>query len=183
MEVAHAMKEPTELALSLVTMDLLPQIFVGIAMGGLFAATVSTADSQNIVCSGALTHDVTMRWKKLYLASKVGTMMVATYAVLIALFAPEGVFGLVLIAWAAMGASLGPVLLLRLYNREFSSLTAVAMMTAAIVTVGLWHISPWDDDVLKIFPGMLAVAAVYGVSLIVRSCSRHFSPNRRAPGK
>lgn len=137
MEVAQTVKEPTELALPLVTMDLLPQIFVGIALGGLFAATVSTADSQIIVCSGALTHDVSKRWKQSYLASKLGTMIVTTYAVLIALFAPEGVFGLVLIAWSAMGAGLGPVLLLRLYNREFSSLTAVAMMTAAIVTVGL----------------------------------------------
>lgn len=165
---AQQMNEPTELALPLVSMDLLPQVFVGIALGGLFAATVSTADSQIIVCSGSITHDVTKRWKKSYLASKIGTAIVTTFAVLIALFAPEGVFGLVLIAWSAMGASLGPVLLLRVYDREYSSWTAVAMMTAAIAVVGLWHISPWNEDVLKIFPGMVAAAAVYGISLIIR---------------
>ena len=171
MEAAQAMEEPTELALPLVTMDLLPQVFVGIALGGLFAATVSTADSQIIVCSGALTHDVTKRWKKSYLASKLGTMIVTAYAVLIALFAPEGVFGLVLIAWSALGAGLGPLLLLRVYNCEYSSWTAVAMMVAAVAVVAAWHISPWNDDVLKIFPGMVAAATVYGISLIIRRFS------------
>src|SRR6056297_2921319 len=101
--IAQDLRQPTELALPLITMELLPEVFVGLALAGLFAATVSTADSQIIVCSGALTQDVRPEWKESYLASKIGTFSVTGLALAIALFAPEGVFGLVLIAWSALG--------------------------------------------------------------------------------
>lgn len=160
--VARGLEQPTELALPLITMELLPEVFVGLALAGLFAATVSTADSQIIVCSGALTQDVRPQWRNSYLASKLGTFSVAGLALVIALFAPEGVFGLVLIAWSALGASLGPVLVLRLYRRPLSQGTALAMMGAAVIVVTLWHLSPWDDDVFKALPGALAAGLVYG---------------------
>jgi sodium/proline symporter len=167
MDVAQEMENPAELALPLVTMDLLPQVFVGIALGGLFAATVSTADSQIIVCSGALTQDVTRKWRESYVASKIGTMLVTTYAVVIALFAPEGVFGLVLIAWSAMGAALGPLVVLRVFHVDVSRWTAVLMIAAALTAVVAWYFAGLEEDVLEIFPGMLAAALVFGISRLV----------------
>jgi len=162
--IAQGVEEPTELALPVMTMRLLPDFFVGIALAGLFAATVSTADSQIIVCSGALTHDMQPKWEKSYLASKIGTFSVTALAILIALYAHEGVFGLVLIAWSAMGASLGPVLALRLFHRPLSQTTGIAMMAAAIATVVWWHNSGLDDDVFKMLPGMAAAMLVYAVA-------------------
>jgi len=162
--VAQGMDEPTEMALPLLTMDLLPQVFVGIALAGLFAATVSTADSQLIVCSGALTREITTTWKESYLASKLGTATITTISVLIALFAPEGVFGLVVIAWSAMGATLGSVLFLRVYQIPCSTVTAFAMMLIPIPVVALWHISPYNDDLFKLFPGMLSAMLVLAVA-------------------
>lgn len=162
----EGLKEPTELALPLLTMHLLPDIFVGIALAGLFAATVSTADSQIIVCSGTITHELFPAWQDSYLATKLGTFTVTAIALIIALFAHEGVFGLVLVAWSAMGASLGPILVLRIFHAPLSTTTALCMMSAAIITVSLWHFSGFDDDVLKIFPGALAAFLVYSVSLI-----------------
>lgn len=82
-------------------------------------------------------------------------------ALAIALFAPEGVFGLVLIAWSALGASLGPILVIQLYGLPLSSPTALAMMGTAVTVVGLWHVSPYDEDVFKAFPGALAAVLVY----------------------
>lgn len=158
---AQTMDDPTELALPLVTMELLPDVFVGVALAGLFAATVSTADSQIIVCSGSITQDIRPKWKDSYLASKVGTVSISTVALLIALFAPEGVFGLVLIAWSALGASLGPVLIVRLLGWPLSTATALTMMGVAIATVSVWQAVGLDDDVLKILPGFVAAATVY----------------------
>jgi sodium/proline symporter len=169
---AQTLEEPTELALPLITMELLPDIFVGLALAGLFAATVSTADSQIIVCSGSLTQDVHPRWRKSYLASKIGTFSITALAVLIALYAPEGVFGLVLIAWSALGASLGSVLIVRLFGGEINSATALAMMITAVVVVSLWHISPYDDDVFKAFPGVVAAGLVYLIGRSVMAFSR-----------
>jgi sodium/proline symporter len=164
---AQTMSDPTELALPLVTMELLPDVFVGVALAGLFAATVSTADSQIIVCSGAVTQDVQPRWKDSYLASKLATFTIATVALLIALFAPEGVFDLVLIAWSALGASLGPVLVIRLLGWPLSTATALTMMGVAIATVSVWQAVGLDDDVLKILPGLLAASAVYGAARLI----------------
>lgn len=162
--VAEGLQEPTELALPMITMRLLPDIAVGIALAGLFAATVSTADSQIIGCSGAMTHDINPRWKDSYLASKMGTFTITGFSLWVALYAPEGVFGLVLVAWSAMGASLGSVLLLRIYHQPIPTWTAIAMMASAIVVVVIWHLSAYDDqDVFKILPGFAAAFVVYGI--------------------
>ena len=142
-------------------MQLLPGIFVGIALAGLFAATVSTADSQIIVCSGTLTQEIFPRWKDSYLASKLGTFAITAIALAIALFAHEGVFGLVLIAWSAMGASLGPVLVLRMFNLPLTAPVVMTMMSVAILTVTLWHFSGFDNDLLKIFPATVAALLIY----------------------
>lgn len=139
--IAQGVQNPTELALPVLSMELLPDLFVGLALAGLFAATVSTADSQIIVCSGTVTQELTTRWRESYLASKLATFGVTAIALGIALFAPQGVFGLVLIAWSAMGASLGPVLFLRIFGLPFNSAVAVAMMIVAIAVVTGWHFS------------------------------------------
>jgi len=161
MQIVEGVREPTELALPLMTMEMLPQFFVGISLAGLFAATMSTADSQVIVCSGSVTQDVQPRWKDSYIASKVATIAVASLALSIALYAPEGVFGLVLIAWSALAASLGAVLLLRLFGLPYSTSAGVAMMSTGVATVVLWHLSPYNDDVFKALPGLAVAAAVY----------------------
>jgi len=162
--IAQGLREPTELALPLITMELLPEVFVGFALAGLFAATVSTADSQIIVCSGALTQDVQPRLKRSYPASKIATLTIALLALNVALFAPEGVFGLVLIAWSALGASLTPVLVLQLFRQPLTVATALTMMVSAVVVVTFWHLSPYDDDLFKALPGVAAAAIVYGLA-------------------
>jgi len=161
-EIAAGLDEPTELALPIMAMELLPDVFVGITLAGLFAAIVSTADSQIIVCSGSLTHDVFPQWEKSYTASKIGTLTVTTLALSIALFAPEGVFGLVLIAWSAMGASLGSILILSLFGYRPPQAVALIMMAVAIVVVVFWQVTNLDEHVLEMFPAMVAAFAVYG---------------------
>jgi len=168
LEVAQQMDEPTELALPLITMRLLPDVFVGVSLAGLFAATISTADSQIIVCSGAITQDINPLSNDSYLASKLGTFAVTSLALSLALFAPEGVFGLVLIAWSAMGASLGSVLVLRVFGCPLSLPTAYAMMAAGIVAVTLWHLSPWNEIVFEMLPGTAAAFAVYAIARVVQ---------------
>ena len=167
--IAQDLADPAELALPVITMRLLPDVFVGLALAGLFAATVSTADSQIIVCSGAITHDIQPKWKDSYLASKLGTLSITTIALLLALFAPEGVFDLVLVAWSALGASLAPLLLIRLLGWRLSSPTAIAMMAVAIATVVAWHLSGFDDELFKILPGTVAAFATYGLGRGVRA--------------
>ncbi|REJ91739.1 MAG: sodium/proline symporter [Planctomycetota bacterium] len=168
-EVARGLDEPTELALPIMAMELLPQVMVGITLAGLFAAIVSTADSQIIVCSGSLTNDIFPRWKDSYLASKIGTLTITALSLGIALLAPEGVFSLVLIAWSAMGASLGSILALSLLGRRPPQSVSLTMMAVAILVVIVWQVSDLDQDVFEMFPAMVAAFSVYGGWLGIRA--------------
>ncbi|MFZ9092410.1 MAG: sodium:solute symporter family transporter, partial [Planctomycetaceae bacterium] len=122
----------------------------------LFAATMSTADSQILVCSSAVTQDLLPEYKHSVIASKLATLSVAAIALAIALFARKGVFSLVLIAWSALGAGLAPALILKLYGQKLSARTTILMMLAGISTVAVWQRAGLDGDVFKLLPGMLA---------------------------
>ena len=153
----------TEAALPALSMELLPPILIGVMLAGLFAATMSTADSQILSCSAAVTQDVFPRWKDSYVASKVATLAVAVLALVIALVAESGVFTIVLMAWSILGASLGPVLIVRLAGWRLPSGLALAMMGLGIATVVAWGESAWSGDVFKALPGLLVPMALYAL--------------------
>ncbi len=160
-----SVSQATELAMPEMARRLLPDVLIGLTLAGLFAATMSTADSQILVCSGAVTQDIFTRWKNSYIVSKLATLAVTALALAVALFAGQGVFALVLIAWSALGAGIGPALILRLFHVPLSSLTVALMMTAGVGTVIVWNVIGYDGAVFKILPGMAASFAVWGISL------------------
>jgi len=166
----------SEQALPELAARLLPEAMAGLALAGLFAATISTADSQVLACSAAITQDAFPRWRRSYLASKVATGSVALLALGVALSAGRGVFALVLVAWSALAAALGPLLLLLLAGRPPGPRLAVAMAAAGVATVVAWERSPWADDVFKLLPAM---AVAFGVALVGGLASRAF-PGRRS---
>ena len=158
-----ALYSATEGALPQLSVALLSPILVGVMLAGLFSATMSTADSQLLSCSAALTQELFPRWRTSYVASKVATLFVAGLALLVALTASSGVFTLVLVAWSALGSSLGPILLVRLAKRPLSSGLAIAMMASGIATVFAWGASPWSGSIFKAMPGMLVPLILYAV--------------------
>lgn len=152
----QSVAQATELAMPEMARRLLPDLLIGLTLAGLFSATMSTADSQILVCSGAITQDINPKWKDSYIASKLATIAVTLVALLIALFAGQGVFALVLIAWSALGAGIGPPLMLRLLHVPLTSLTIILMMTAGVTAVVAWNLLGYDADVFKLLPGMVA---------------------------
>jgi len=165
--------EASEFAMPVLARQLLPDVLLGLMLAGLFSATMSTADSQILVCSGSLTQDVFPRWKNSYIASKVATLLVAALALTIALAATESVFALVLVAWSAMGATLGPILILRLYGRRPSTAVSLAMMASGLATVFLWIRKQLEGDVFELLPGLIAPVIVY---LLTIAAGAIFSP-------
>lgn len=148
--------QASELAMPAMAQLLLPDILIGLTLAGLFAATMSTADSQILVCSSAVTQDLLPEYKHSVIASKLATLSVAAIALAIALFARKGVFSLVMIAWSALGAGLAPALILKLYGQKLSARTTILMMLAGISTVAVWQRAGLDGEVFKLLPGMLA---------------------------
>ncbi len=140
---------------------LLPEVLLGALLAGVFAATMSTADSQILSCSAAITQDIAPRYKESYTASKMATLAVAALALAIALTAPQSVFALVLGAWSALGASLGPLLIVRLLGWPLPPLRAYVMMATGIVTTFLWGRSAYAADIFELLPGMAVPSLIY----------------------
>src|SRR5690606_37918568 len=65
-----------ELALPMLSLELLPAVLVGLLIAGLFASTMSTADSQVLVCSSAISQDLFPAWRDSYAKAKLGTVFV-----------------------------------------------------------------------------------------------------------
>ena len=168
-ELALGLAEPdltsaAETALPTLSQHLLPSVFVGVMLAGLFAATMSTADSQILSCSAALTQDILPRFSRSYVASKIATLSILVFALGTALFAKSGVFSLVLLAWSGLGAIFVPVLFVRLARLPLPTGLAVAMMVSGIGTVVWWGSTPWPDHVFKGMPGILVPLTLYALA-------------------
>lgn len=151
-----------ELALPELAIALLPAILVGLVLVGLFSATISTADAQLLSCSAALTQDLLPRAGRSSLGAKLGTLTMVGVILLLALVSTDSVFVLVTFSWAALAASLGPVMVLRVLKRPLTAPVAVIMMTVGIATALIWRIGlGLSQDIYEVLPGMLASSAVY----------------------
>lgn len=145
-----------ELALPTLALDLLPQILVGVVLAGLFAATMSTADSQLICCSAALTRDLTGGKKQSYLVTKLATVSVTLVALTIALMGSKSVFALVLIAWSALGSAFAPLLTVYALGGKPGERTAIAMVVTGVGTMLAWRYAGLGAEVYEVMPGILA---------------------------
>jgi sodium/proline symporter len=159
-----------ELAMPSLSMHLLHPVLVGLVLAGLFAATMSTADSQVLSCSAAITQDLLPRPGASHYYNKVGTVIVTLIVLAVAL-AGSSVFALVVLAWSGMAASLGPLLVIRCTNRSVTSGTALAMMIGGLLSVLGWKYGlGYGTGLNEALPGMLMGFVIYGIgSTIGRS--------------
>ncbi|MBC7173056.1 MAG: sodium/proline symporter, partial [Polyangiaceae bacterium] len=65
-----------EMALPELSRLLLPEVLVGLVLAGLFAASMSTADSQILACSAAITQDLAPQYRADARASKLATLAI-----------------------------------------------------------------------------------------------------------
>jgi sodium/proline symporter len=153
-----------ELALPTLADTLLPDILVGLVLAGLFAATMSTADSQILCCSAAITNDIAPKKLSGYFANKVATLSVTAIALTIALIGPDSVFSLVLIAWSALSCAFGPLLIVMAFNGKLSEKLSIAMVLGGLAAMMLWRMAGLNDIMYEVGPGIIAGFAIFGVA-------------------
>ena len=158
-----------ELALLDLSQNLLPGILVGVILAGLFAATISTADSQILSCSAALTQDLFPGLAKSYKFAKIGTLVVTAIVLVIALANNDSVFGLITFAWSILASGLGVLLILRSYEKPVPTPVAIAIMLVGIFVSMYWKLGlELSGAVYEVFPGMAAGCLIYAVYAIAR---------------
>lgn len=87
-------------------------LVAGVILAAVLSAIMSTADSQLLVASSSLSHDVGIGRSRPVVASRIIVLVVGATAIAIALGAEGDIFQLVLFAWFAIGCAFGPLVLL-----------------------------------------------------------------------
>lgn len=161
--------------------SLLPALIAGVILSAILAAIMSTADSQLLVTSSAVTNDMFKLFKKnasektLMWISRGTVIVVAIIAYVIALDENSSVMGLVSYAWAGLGAAFGPVMLLSLFWKRMTIQGAVAGIITGGASVIIWEELPFipvgevldaaasPDGTAGIFVGLKTLNDVTGV--------------------
>jgi sodium/proline symporter len=155
-------------------------LIAGLLLSAILAAIMSTADSQLLVASSALTQDlyhVLLRRnandKELVLASRLAVVLIALLAALFAVDPNSNVLILVGYAWAGFGASFGPAILLSLMWKRMTRNGALAGMLSGGLMVIIWkNLSGGIFDLYELLPAfIIALLMIVVVSLLDKNPS------------
>jgi sodium/proline symporter len=153
---------------------LLPAWLAGLAVAGAIAAMMSTADSQLVVATSAVIEDIYARLlkpatspRRLLLYSRLATVGIAAVALFLAFRNERLIFDWVAYAWAGLGSSFGPVLILSLRWRRTTKAGALAGMLGGMVSTIVWqNVAALNAALdLKVASFVIALVLAVGVSL------------------
>jgi len=170
--------------LPLLAMEVLNPVLAGVILASIFAATMSTADSQVLACTAAITDDVRPEWSQDHKKTKFVTLVIALFATTIALVGQQfpgfgdSVFALVVLAVYGLGGIFVPLLLVRMMGYEPDTEHTIWMMVAALCAVIVWSLSGYGDD---IFPSIPAMSSAFATHFIL--CWRRSESNPNPFGR
>lgn len=164
-----------ETALPMMAGAHLPELAVGLVIAALFAATMSTADSQVLACSASLTQDIGTRFKDSYLAAKMATFLVVLFSLIVALVGPDSVFTLVTVAWGLLATCFAPLMVARVRHWQISGPAYLVSIVAGLGAMLAWtHLLGLGDAV---YDGAIGfVTTMCGVALTAKRGPRPPAP-------
>lgn len=167
-------------------------LIAGVLLAAILAAIMSTVDSQLLVCSATLAEDLypmvakgsllgakgssigakgSLTPEKRLKIGRIAVIVMALLATVLAMKPDSKVLDVVSYAWAGLGASLGPAILLSLYWRAMTAAGALAGILVGGVTVIVWEAlgsSAYNSGIFDLFslvPGFLfSVLAIFLVT-------------------
>ena len=151
-------------------------LVAGVLLAAILAAIMSTVDSQLLVCSASLAEDLyplvakkPLSQEKRLQVGRIAVVVLALLATSLAMNPDSKVLDVVSYAWAGLGASLGPSILLSLYWRSMTAAGALAGVVTGGATVIIWEsLSGGLFELYSLVPGFLLSLVVI---LVVSSIS------------
>ena len=158
-----------ETGLPFLAMKQLSPFLRGVILASIFAATMSTADSQVLACTAAITDDVRPEWSQDHKTTKKVTLAMAVLATVISLTGQQfpgfgdSVFSLVVLAVYGLGAIFVPMILVRMMGYEPDTTHSILMMMAGFFGVIGWLILGFggEDGIFPSVPGVGAAFATH----------------------
>lgn len=158
---------------------LLPDFAFGLVIAAVFAAIMSTADSQLLVAASAVVRDLYQQvlrrgrevpQRRLVLLSRLVVLVLVGLALGLGFVADELVFWLVLFAWAGLGAALGPTSILALWWRGTTRAGVIFGLLTGTAVTSVWKLIPVLDAALyELIPAFLAALLVTWLVSLVTS--------------
>ncbi len=178
-DVAMLPAADTEQLYPLLAAQHLHPVAFGIVVASIFAAIMSTADSQLLVATSSVVRDFYEKilhrgeqipQRRLVLYSRIVVALLVIAALVVGLLAEALVFWLVLFAWAGVGASFGPTSILALYWRGTTRAGVIAGLLTGTAITFAWELTPWlSSRLYELIPAFLGgLLATFIVSRVTR---------------
>jgi len=150
-----------ELALPSMAEQLLSPTLVGLILAGIFAATMSTADSLILSCSASLTHDLLPHKIESTHLLKGATVLITLAALVWALLNSQSVFSLVIMAWSGLASAFAPLLIVLCLGKKPSQNRSLYAMFTGLFLALLWRYMGWHAAIYEGMPGIIAGLLVF----------------------
>ena len=157
-----------ELALPTLAQSLLPEFFVGVILAGIFAATMSTADSQILACTASITNDLSLNKNNNYLINKLATLIITVFVVTIAINDNKNVFNLVLMSWSTLACCFSPLLIINSLKQKVSEFSSLMMMIIPLITLFVWRHFELNTYIYEVAPGIMSGILTFFVFKLLR---------------
>lgn len=157
-----------ETVFSATMQNMYPAFFAGIFLCAILAASMSTADSQLLAASSAVSQDIykglikkNAAEKDVLTVSRLVVFLIALVALFLSLDPNSSIFGLVSFAWSGFGGTFGPLVLLALYWKRTTAPGAIAgLVCGGIVDVAWHYLKGGIFDLYEIVPAFIVCLLV-----------------------
>jgi sodium/proline symporter len=141
----NQLNDPQLVFINMVT-ALFHPLIGGFILCAILAANMSTLDTQILVCASILSEDFykgmfkkTASSKELLFVSRLGLVLTAVCALIIAYNKSTTVLEAVRYAWAGLGCSFGPLMLMSLYSKSVNKYGAIAGILTGGLIAATWQ--------------------------------------------
>ncbi len=153
-------------------------VLAGLILAGILAYTMSTADSQLLAASSAVSENLIqgvlghkMKPMQSMKMARLTLLLISVVGIFLARDPNSSVFGIVSFAWAGFGAAFGPVVMFALFWRRTNRSGAIAGMLVGGIMVFVWKylVRPWGGlwNIYELMPAFAAAClAIWVVSLL-----------------
>ncbi|UCH13206.1 MAG: sodium/proline symporter [Bacteroidales bacterium] len=150
--------------------DLFEPFFAGLILASIFAAIMSTADSQLLVAASSIVRDLyekvfnrnkKLSHKELIDLSRIMVFILVIFAVFLGIIIEDQILWFVLFAWAGLGAAIGPASILSLFWKKTTKTGVIAGLLTGTITVFIWKsITVLNNLIYELIPAFFIAFAV-----------------------
>lgn len=158
-----------ETVLPTLTLDLMPPWISGILLAGILAAILSTANSQLLVVTSSVTEDIMHKAmgmkltdRQLVRISRISILIFGAIGAIVALVSESLVYLVVSWAWAGIGCTLSPAILMTFFWKRYSSTGVIATILSGFIATVIWISTPLEAMITSRFTTFV-IATVFGI--------------------